>query len=349
MHIRWLSINCASKFTSNLVAIIKTMGSSADLQVEQLCEFLSVVVPAYNEEEAIISTLEEISRTCKLICKENKSYEVLVVDDGSTDQTVDMVKKYLVNDPNVKIIQLAENSGHMAAITAGLDHAKGQWVATLDADGQDPPTYLIDMFEAIKKTNADICFAVRSNRKSDPIRHRIFSPLFYLLLNKATSGNTPVQAADFRLMSYRVVNAIKELTETNRVYRVLVADLKFKTTRIEYQRNARIEGVSKYSFIKLASLAFNSFLATKGQPIRLLSLISLFVATSTLCLAISIFFIKILGNSPSGWASLALLLASILFFQSLSMFLISEVLLRISSDTRKRPIYQLFESKADRV
>lgn len=304
-------------------------------------KFLSVVVPVFNEVESIEQTLIEISHVCRKICTGDKKFEILVVNDGSKDGSGSVAKNLSVSIPEIKVIELAMNSGHMAALSAGYKEANAQWIATMDADGQDPPIYLIDMIIKVNKENADICYAVRNDRKSDALRHRLFSPIFYKFLNLSTNKQAPSQAADFRLISKRVLTQLNNLQESNRVFRVVIPDLKFASTYIHYSRNPRKAGKSKYGIGKLSMLAIRSFLATAGLPVRILSLFSLMIAFLTLLIAVWIFIISLFGKAPTGWASLSLLISGVLFFQSFSTFLISEVLLQVNSDIRNRPLYQL--------
>ena len=303
--------------------------------------FLSVVVPVFNEKELIEQTLFDISEVCRQICTGDKKFEILVVNDGSTDGSDSIAKNLSKSITELKVIDLAINSGHMAALTAGYKVAGGEWIATMDADGQDPPKYLVEMMAKVNKENADICYGIRNDRKSDALRHRIFSPIYYKFLNLSTNKQAPSQAADFRLISKRVLEQLNGLNESNRIFRVLIPDLKFASTYIYYSRNPRKAGKSKYGFRKLSLLAIRSFLATAGLPVRILSIFSLIISFLTLLIAAWIFIISFFGKAPTGWASLSLLISGVLFFQSFSTFLISEVLLQVNSDIRKRPLYQL--------
>jgi glycosyltransferase involved in cell wall biosynthesis len=302
--------------------------------------YLSVVVPVYNEEESISSTLSRIADSMKDV-----EFEILVVNDGSSDKTADIVYDIQKAIPQLKVLELARNSGHMSAITAGIDHAIGRWIVTIDGDGQDPPELIPKMIEYANENCADLCFMVRKDRKMDSFRHRLFSPLFYQMLSRATNGKAPLQAADFRLMSDRVVSVLKQLPETNRVYRVITPDLGFKSVEMEYSRNQREAGVSKYRFIKLTILAIRSLLATSGAPLRWLSSLSITVAGASFFYSFFVLISGIFGGGPPGWASLSLLMSLILFVQSLAMAVICEFLLSIMSDVRRRPLYQIRDGR----
>jgi dolichol-phosphate mannosyltransferase len=302
--------------------------------------YLSVVVPVYNEEASILLTLERISDALQKF-----DFEILVVNDGSTDGTAFIIQGAAQRIPQVRVLELARNSGHMSAITAGIDSALGRWIVTIDGDGQDPPELIPSMITLAEANSADICFMIRKDRKQDSYRHRIFSPLFYHLLSRATGGSAPIQAADFRLMSDRVTTVLKQLPETNRVYRVITPDLKFKSVEMEYSRNQREAGESKYHFIKLSILAIRSLLATTGAPLRWLSISAIFVAGSSFFYSCFVLISGIIGSGPPGWASLSLLLSLILFVQALAMAVICEFLLSIMADVRKRPLYQFKDDR----
>jgi glycosyltransferase involved in cell wall biosynthesis len=303
---------------------------------------LSVVIPVYNEEESITRTLDRVFDSASAL---DSKFEVIVVNDGSTDNTLSILESYKVSHHELRIINLSRNSGHMSALTAGIDHAVGRWVVTLDGDGQDPPELIPEMINLANENQADICFMVRGDRKQDALRHRIFSPVFYKTLSRATGGRAPLQAADFRLMSDRVVNVLRSLPETNRIYRVITPELGFKSVEMEYSRNIREAGQSKYKFVRLAILAFRSLIATTGAPLRWLSNISIVIAGASLCYSGYVFLTGLIGSGPPGWASVSLLLSLILFVQALAMAVICEFLLSILADVRKRPLYQLKDDR----
>jgi glycosyltransferase involved in cell wall biosynthesis len=304
--------------------------------------YLTVVLPVFNEEGSIEATIHRILNTIRPL---NWAFEILIVNDGSSDSTMLIAETLRREFESIEIVNLARNSGHMAAITAGLDLAKGRWVVTIDGDGQDPPELIPQMISHAEENAADICFMVRRDRRQDSLRHRIFSPFFYRALSRATSGKAPIQAADYRLMSDRVISVLRKLPETNRVYRVITPALGFKSVEIEYSRNHRTSGESKYRFFKLAVLAMRSLIATSGAPLRWLSNLSVAIAGISLLYSIFVLMSGVLGSGPPGWASLSLLLSLILFVQALAMAVICEFLLSILADVRNRPLYQLKDDR----
>jgi len=306
---------------------------------------LSVVIPLHNEASSLFALCSELVEILDCIPEVERSWEVILVDDASTDGSIDVLEDFTLRDSRLKIVRLATNSGHMAAISAGLLSAKGRWVVTMDGDGQDPPSVIPALLEAVHQTQSEICFARRLDRKNDPLRHRLFSPLFYKLLRRANVDKTPLQAADFRLMSDRVVATLNALPEKEKIFRVLVANLGYKSTEINYQRRKRSSGESKYRFVNLLVLARNSLVSTSGAPLRWLSSMLMMVAFVAFFYSAYAFFNGLRSNSPEGWASLAFILSIFVFIQSLTLGIICEYLLSVVSTVRQRPIFQIKDTR----
>lgn len=298
---------------------------------------LSLVVPAFNEQSSVEKFLKD--------CFELKSFfyelEVIFVNDGSTDLTHKIVENLSTRYQGLILLNLAVNSGHMAALTAGLERATGDWIATLDADGQDDPNHIVAMHKLCITSNADVCFTQRVNRKKDSVTHRFFSPLFYKLLVLATNNKAIYQSGDFRLISKRVLDSLKSLPEVNRVYRVIIPSLGYKSVTYRYERNFRSAGESKYNFRKLLTLGFKSMLASSGAPLRWSS----YLAVISSVVALTISFVAIIQGvfyrDIPGWASLTLIISLMFLVQSITNLVISEFILVLLSDLRKRPLYQL--------
>lgn len=298
---------------------------------------LSIVIPAFNEEASITGIIQK----CLSLKKSFSSIEIVVVNDGSTDDTSKVVKRLITRNGSIKLINLAINSGHMAAITAGYKVASGDWIGTIDADGQDDPSFFVSMFEQCEINLADVCFTKRVNRKFDSILHKIFSPIFYKILSMASKGSTIYQSADFRLISKRVLVTLNSLPEVSKMYRVLIPSLGYKCVIVDYERNFRSAGESKYGFVSLFKLGSKSLLATTGAPLRwvsIASLLSAFFSLAITCLALVSGF---LSQSPPGWASLAFIVSLMFFLQSISSIVITEFLLILMSDVRQRPTHQI--------
>lgn len=313
---------------------------------------LSIIIPIHNEESAIPRLYQEILESINDIKEkkvfggknENTKVEIIFIDDCSTDRSRRVIQEIAKDDSRIVLVKLAQNAGHMSAISAGLEIAKGRWVATIDGDGQDPPKLITQMLEACQRDGAEICIARRENRHQDGLRHRVYSPIFYRLLNKATSGRLPIQGADFRLMSDRVVKALNDLPEREKIYRVLVVSMGFKFTEVMYNRRIRESGESKYKIIKLFFLARDSFIATSGSPLRWLSSLLLIFALITFVFSLVALTLGLIGEGPKGWASIAVVLSTFVCIQSFTLAVICEYLLSTISIVRQRPKYQIENS-----
>ena len=298
---------------------------------------ISIIIPAFNEELVIANFLSK----CIELKSSFNNIEIIVVNDGSTDKTKELVQEISKNNPNILLLNFVKNSGHMAALDAGIKAATGDWVVTIDADGQDDPKLIITMYEKCINSNAEICYTKRRNRKNDPIIYKLFSPIFYKLIMAATKGSEIYQSADFRLISRRVVNTLLSLPESDKVYRILIPQLGYSFVVLEYERNSRIGGVSKYNFKSLFTLALKSIFATTGAPLRWMSLISLFCSGVALILTGYSLFEGIFFHTVPGWSSLAFLISIFFLFQSISTLIIVEFILILLKDVRQRPTYQL--------
>lgn len=298
---------------------------------------LSIIVPTYNEEQVISNFLQN----CLNLGSKFSEIEILVINDGSSDRTRYIVEEFSKQNSNVILINLAKNFGHMPALTAGFKYATGEWIATVDADGQDDPKLILEMYKKCIDGSADICFTRRMSRRQDSLIHRFFSPLFYKVINRATNGDSIYQSADFRLISRRVQITLNMLPEVSRMYRVLIPALGFKSVILDYERNSRHSGKSKYNFRSLLNLGIKSVLATTGAPLRWISLCSLFGAFFALAISTLALFQGIFYNSVPGWASISFVMSIMFFLQSITSLVISEFLLILIADVRQRPTYQL--------
>ena len=298
---------------------------------------LTVIIPAFNEELTINDSL----RKCLELRSSFSKLEIIVVNDGSSDNTSNIVNELSKEFSCIYLINLAINSGHMSALSAGFKHASGDWIATVDADGQDNPMLILKMYLQTVSSNADICYTKRKNRNSDSQIHKFFSPLFYKIITRATNGDSVYQSADFRLISSRVLATINSLPEVNRMYRVLIPTLGYKSVIIEYERDLRSAGESKYNFRSLLRLGVKSILATTGAPLRWVSLISLSSSLFALVVTTVALIQGFFYHSVPGWASISFIISVMFFLQSISSLVVSEFLLILLADVRQRPIYQL--------
>ncbi len=303
---------------------------------------ISIVVPCYNEEEALPFFYAEILR----VQKEMKAlkFELLFIDDGSSDGTLAAVKKIQTKDKSVRYISFSRNFGKEAAIFAGLENARGAHVAILDADLQDPPSMLPSMYEIVSKGEADCAAARRVSRKGEPPIRSFFARSFYRLMSKISDARIVDGARDFRLMSHVMVEAVLSLREYNRFSKGMFSWIGFRTKWLEYTNVKRVAGETKWSFWKLFLYSLEGITAFSTAPLVLAS-----VAGMVFCLAafvtICIVVVKTLlwGDPVSGYPSLMSVMLFIGGIQLFSIGIVGQYLAKTYLETKKRPVYIIQE------
>jgi dolichol-phosphate mannosyltransferase len=304
-------------------------------------KFLSVVIPAYNESEVMPITL---NATYEIMVEMGAPFEIIVVDDGSSDNTVSVLQDLKINFPNLRIIAHKKNYGHMDALLSGLKVARGDLIATMDADMQDPPELLSSMFQVmIESRKTDIVQAVRSNRESDTRFKRLSASFFYCIARKLTGQEITPHAADFRVMSRESVLLILELPEKKKILRFLIPYLGMKVETLEFTRKARVKGVSKYPFRKMVALAFDSIIGFSSIPLRAISIFGLASAGLFLIGSVISVIIWMYAKTIPGWTSLALLMLSANALVIACLGLIGEYISRIFEISLDRPDAQYIE------
>ena len=307
---------------------------------------LSVVIPAFNEEETIEACIKEVIFTLK---KAKIDHELIIVNDGSTDRTVEKcieIKKIY----NFKLISLFSNMGHMAAITAGLEAASGNFIATMDADLQDPPQDLVGMYNIIKKnikehesSRIDVVQAFRMNRENDSKFKRTTADFYYRLIEKIIDLKIIHHAADFRIMRKEVVNCLLALPERNRIYRLLIPKLGFRIVPYPIIREKRFAGKSKYPLNKMIKLAIDSIFAFTNKPLRMLAYFGFLASGFFFLASIFTFIISWFIQTVPGWLSMVLLLLSANAFLFAGLGLLGEYIGRIYELIQARPIANWYE------
>jgi glycosyltransferase involved in cell wall biosynthesis len=297
---------------------------------------VSLVVPVFNEEGSIDVFLKTVE---PIVAKQGCECEILFVDDGSRDNTLLELRTAKTRNPSITILSLSRNFGKEAAMTAGLDHAKGEVVIPIDVDLQDPPE-LIAEFIARWRTGADIVYGARTSRASDGVIKRASARYFYKLFNLMSPLQIPFDAGDYRLMDRRVVDEIKKLHERNRFMKGLMAWPGFRTERVEFDRRQRSTGRTSWNYWKLWNFALDGITSFSTMPLRLwlyvggiISLLSFFYAGFIIIHAF------ITGGDVPGYPSL---MVAIMFFGGIQLFsigLVGEYVGRIFHETKGRPIY----------
>jgi dolichol-phosphate mannosyltransferase len=305
---------------------------------------LSVVIPMYNEAD-VLPLL--VNRLRPVLDGLGESYEVVAVDDGSTDATAAQLFGLRRAWPQLRVIRLRRNSGHQAALTAGLHRAFGQYVVSLDADLQDPPEKIPEMLTLARTQNLDIVYGVRSDRSTDTVGKRSTASLYYRLMARLSGVKIRSNAGDFRLLSRATVDALKQLPERQPVYRLLVPWLGFPSGEVTYVRERRAAGRTKYPLRKMIALAADSVTNFSAAPLRLATWLGLLSFFFCLCMIIYVAVSYILDATVRGWASV---IATVLFLggaQLLCLGLLGEYLGRLYSAVQGRPAYFIAYDSAD--
>jgi glycosyltransferase involved in cell wall biosynthesis len=297
---------------------------------------ISIVAPFYCEEDMCDLFLKE---TTAVLNELNKPFEIVCVNDGSTDNTLANLLQAKKNYPNIKIINLSRNFGKEAALTAGLDYAKGEVIIPIDADLQDPPD-LIKEFIAHWEEGYDVVLAKRIDRSSDSIAKRITAHLFYKVHNKISHTKIPKNVGDYRLITRKVLNAIRELPENQRFMKGIFAWVGFRTATLEYKRDKRKAGKTSFNVWKLWNLAIEGITSFSTVPLQIWLYIGIFVSLlsfiyGSYMILRTLFF----GVDVPGYASL---LTSILFLGGIQLIgfgILGEYIGRIYMESKRRPTY----------
>lgn len=306
-------------------------------------DLISIVVPCFNEEESLPLFHKEISKLLEEMNYVN--FELIFVDDGSSDKTLGILKYFKEQDRRFKYVSFSRNFGKEGAILAGLEYSKGDYVVLMDADLQDPPYLLKDMYEIIKTKDYDSVGTRRVTRKGEPPIRSFFARRFYKLINHMSKVEMVDGARDYRLMTRQMVDSVLSLKEYNRYSKGLFSFVGFKTKWLEYENVERIAGETKWSFFKLFRYAVEGIVAFSTTPLVISAFFGLLF-----CFIAFIFIIVILvktlafGDPVSGWPSLACI---ILFLSGIQLFvlgIIGEYLSKTYLETKKRPVYIVKES-----
>lgn len=300
----------------------------------------SVVVPVYNEEQVVDETY---GRLKKVLDSESNCYEIIFVNDGSTDKTIEKLKKICTSDENVKIIDFSRNFGHQIAITAGMDLSDGDAVIVIDADLQDPPEIILKMIEKWKQ-GYEVVYGKRLKRKGETLFKRITAKLFYRILASMTNIDIPVDTGDFRLIDRKVCNALKAMPERNRYVRGLVSWVGFKQTAVEFVREERFAGETKYPLKKMLKFAMDAITSFSYKPLKIAIYTGVSISSLSFFYLILVICEKLFTNlTQSGWASIV---AINLFFNGIILIIIGiigEYIGRIYDESKARPLYIIRE------
>ncbi len=307
---------------------------------------ISIIIPCYNEEEAIPLFIDEIKKTEKILKERyNEDIEYIFVDDGSTDNTSQVMKKY---SDTIKYIILSRNFGKEGAMYAGLQAAKGDYVAVMDVDLQDPPELLCDMYECVKGGEYDCAATRRCNRKGEPKIRSFFARQFYKLINKISECDVVDGARDYRLMSRKMVNAILSMKEYNRFSKGIFGWVGFKTKWISYENVERVAGETKWSFWKLLIYSIEGIVAFSTMPLSIAAYMGVILCIIAMIM-ICVIIVKTLafGDPVAGYPSLVCIIFLLSGVQLFCVGILSEYMSKLYLESKRRPVYIITESNID--
>ncbi len=304
--------------------------------------FVSIIIPCYNEQEGINEAYRRV--TAALQGNWNNGYEILFINDGSKDATLDILKQLAKNDNQVKLLSLSRNFGHQAAVGAGIVHCKGDVAIILDADLQDPPELFAQMVEVYRQNPCNVVYGVRKERKGETFFKRITARMFYRLLNWLAGMDLNTDTGDFRLIDRKVIDAFNGFNEKNKYIRGIISWMGFKQIPMHYNRDARLHGKTKYTLKKMLNLAGIAMFYFSKKPLKAsltLGFISILVG---IALTVWVLYVQLAGRyTVPGWASTII---TIIFFggvQLLTIGVVGEYIGNILDEVKNRPEYIIDE------
>jgi dolichol-phosphate mannosyltransferase len=298
---------------------------------------LSLIVPCFNEE-SVIETFYK--RAINVLCQISYSYEIIFVNDGSRDRTLNILMEMSNVDPHVKLIDLSRNFGHQIAVSAGIEHSTGDLVILIDADLQDPPELIPQLIEKWRD-GYDVVYAVRKNRQGESWFKKWTANKFYRTINRLSDVDIPLDTGDFRLMTKDVVNQLVTMKERHRFIRGMVAWVGYKQIGIEYDRDMRFSGETKYTIKKMQKFAYDGITSFSTKPLAFATGFGFFIAIIGFLAMAFIIVMKFMfkNNAIQGWSSQVVILLFVSAIQLIILGIIGEYIGRIYDEVRNRPLY----------
>jgi dolichol-phosphate mannosyltransferase len=298
---------------------------------------LSIVVPCFNEEACLQTLHARLTAAARQSV--GADYEMVLVNDGSSDGSWPIMRQLAADDPRVVAVNLSRNHGHQLALTAGLDLSNGDHVLIIDADLQDPPELLPAMLDTMRSSNADVVYGVRKSRRGDTAFKRATAHGFYRLLSRATEVEIPLDTGDFRLMSRRALDALLAMPEQARFIRGMVAWIGFKQLPLPYDREERFAGETKYPLKRMMRFALDALTGFSSAPLKLASHAGLALSIGSIVLILYIAYAWAAGQNIQGWTSLMLVVVVLGAVQMFVLALMGEYIGRLYNEAKRRPLY----------
>lgn len=303
---------------------------------------LSIIIPIYNERSNINLLYERLSKVCEQLTQDR---EFIFINDGSKDDSLQKVKALNQKDKRVKYIDFSRNFGHQIAVTAGLDQCNGDAVVIIDADLQDPPELILEMFQKWKHENYQVIYAKRRKRIGESFMKLWTAKMFYRILGSITSISIPVDTGDFRLIDKKIVSYLKKMPEQHKFLRGQISWIGYNQTYIEYDRDERHGGKTGYTYKKMLRFALDGITSFSDFPLKFASFAGFLVSGFAFLMILVTVFQRFFGaNYQSGWASMMISVLFIGGIQLIGIGIIGEYISRISSNVRNRPLYIINES-----
>ena len=296
---------------------------------------LSLIIPVFNEEEII----EELDRRLKaFLAALDETWEVVFINDGSKDRTLEMLRALSAEEPRYKIVDFARNFGHQLAITAGMDRAEGDAVVVMDADLQDPPEVVQEMLERWRE-GYDVVYGQRTSRAGETFFKKVTAAGFYRLFSALIPIEVPLDTGDFRLMSRRVILTMRALREQHRFVRGMVSWIGFKQCAVKYERPERFAGETKYPLRKMLRFAVDGITSFSVVPLRLATWLGVFSGVVAIATSIWALYAKLFGDTEQGWTTIVIVVALAASAQLLMTGILGEYIGRIYEEVKRRPLY----------
>ncbi|HMW39395.1 MAG: glycosyltransferase family 2 protein [Saprospiraceae bacterium] len=307
-------------------------------------KLLSVIIPVYNEEgnlELLFKRLE------KVLSSTDATPEYIFINDGSLDHSMEIIRQLAMKDSRVKFIDFSRNFGHQTAVTAGLDYCNGDCAIIIDADLQDPPEMITELYNKWKE-GFEVAYARRRSRQGENFLKKWTARVFYRLLKKITSIQIPVDTGDFRIIDRKVINVLKQMPEQQKFLRGQISWIGFRQTAVEYDRDERHAGKTGYTYSKMIRFALDGITSFSNFPLRFATMMGFLVSAIAFLLILYALYQRLVSREfVPGWASLMLAILFMGGVQLISLGIIGEYISRMDVNVRKRPLYIVRESNLD--
>lgn len=302
---------------------------------------ISIIVPIFNEEGNIPILYERLVNTLQ---SKDLLFEIIFINDGSKDSSISIIMQLSINDSRVKYIDFSRNFGHQIAVSAGINNTLGQAVVIIDADLQDPPELILELYQKYTE-GFEVVYAKRRSRKGESLLKLITAKLFYKILRGLTSVDIPLDTGDFRIIDHKIVSELRKMPEPNKFLRGQISWIGFRHTFVEYDRQERASGKTGYTYRKMIKFALDGITSFSESPLKVATLLGFVVSFAAFTMLLYAFYSRLISKDyVPGWASLII---SVLFLggiQLLSLGIIGEYISRIMANVRNRPLYIISNS-----